>query len=142
MHSNAVIIATVEGTGGRRSFTEQLSSLIRDAWNRQKGTYIPWEEVKGFLSTELGLAEDKICCAKVSSREWNYYVRLNQDGFKDPIALGVLIVAADPQCRFTEKTLDRIHEKVALPFEWPLLIIEEDPPGGAGFRPTTLILGP
>ena len=130
----------MNAAAARPSFTVRLSPLIRDAIDKQKIRHIDWSKVEEFYGVELGLEPADINHGKVSSREFNYYRCLNQTGFKKPIKLGILV--AMNQTIFTTRVLDNFRNKVSPPFEYPVLIIEESPPGGAGFKPTTLILGP
>jgi MoxR-like ATPase len=73
---------------------------------------------------------------KVSSREENYYVRLNQSGFRNPLRLGVIISVGVP---FSANVISRLKSKVSPHPHWPLLIFQDTTPGA--FAATDVVAG-
>ena len=115
---------------------DQISHACATAIAGQRGNSISWSDVALLIDGNFGVSPGKINFGKVSSREENYYVRLNQSGFRKPLALGVLIAVGVP---FSSNVHDRLRSKVSPHPKWPLLIIQDV--GGGRFEATDLILG-
>lgn len=104
------------------SIALDFSGAISAALDGQKGNSIPWGPVKALMNTHLGVAEPEVNFAKVSSREENYYVRLNQSGFRSSLQLGVIVSVGVP---FSANVAARLKHKVSPHPRWPLLVFQD-----------------
>ncbi len=102
--------------------SEDFSTAIATALYGQKSNFIPWGPVRDLTAKHLGTHHSAVNFAKVSSREENYYVRLNQGGFRKPLKLGVIVSVGIP---FSSKVIARLKSKVSPHPQWPLLIFQE-----------------
>ena len=115
---------------------EDFSRAIAAALNGQKGNSIPWGPVKDLITGHLEVPKLDVNLGKVSSREENYYVRLNQSGFRNPLRLGVIVSTGVP---FSANVISRLKSKVSPHPRWPLLIFQDTAPGA--FTATDVVTG-
>jgi len=118
---------------------QAFSSAIAQAIADQRGNSIRWEDVGQLMETTFDIPATDVNFSKVSSRDVNYYTRLNQAGFRKPgLRLGVLVATSDAP--FSLSILGRLQVKVSPHPKWPLLVFQEAAPGE--FKATDLIKGP
>jgi len=116
--------------------SEKFSNAVKACLARQRGNAIRWDEVKALMQSSFGIGGDDVNFAKVSSRDENFYVRLNQAGFRRDIKLGVVVAVG---IKFTSRVRSRLRDKVSPHPGYPLLVFQENPQGG--FLATDLLIG-